>query len=64
MVEFNLMLEYSLIFGALLFDLSGAETRILQSSCVNTVVLERNASLNHKEGSKYLCTLPRVETVK
>ena len=26
--------------------------------------MEMNASLTHKEGSKYLCTLPRVETVK
>ena len=26
--------------------------------------IEMNASLIHKEGSKYLCTLPRVETVK
>ena len=26
--------------------------------------MEMNASLTHKEGSKYLCTLPRVESVK
>ena len=26
--------------------------------------MEMNAFLTHKEGSKYLCTLPRVETVK
>ena len=40
MVEFNLMLEYSFIYGPLLFDLSGAETRILWDSWVNNVVAD------------------------